>query len=102
VDHDFLGENKMITKSNGDVFSTVEITHTDNGQVSLHVTSKLGNQTHTHTATVGAEDGKDLVSSLSEDELKTLLQKHLDEKCAEAASVLSGRAKVAKVVSLLV
>jgi len=96
----------MITKNikteHGEVSSNAEVIHTDNGQVLLHITSKLGDAQHDHRVTVGSEDGKDLVSTLSEDELKTALQKHLDEKRLEAASILSGRAKVAKITAQLV
>jgi hypothetical protein len=96
----------MITKSiateHGDVVSTAEVLHTDNGQILLHITSKLGDATHEHRVTVGAEDGKDSLSTLSEADLQTSIQKHLDEKRAEAAQVLAGRAKVAKISANLV
>jgi hypothetical protein len=107
--HGLLGrlkfEENMIAKSisteHGDVSSTAEVLHTDNGQVLLHIKSTLGDAVHEHRVTVGAEDGKDLVSDLSETELQDVLQKHLDEKRNDAATVLSGRAKVSKVVSKL-
>jgi hypothetical protein len=54
-----------------------------------------------HRVTVRSEDGRDLVSSLSAEELKVSLQKHLDERRAEAASILNGRAKVAKITAEL-
>jgi hypothetical protein len=93
---------KNITVEHGEVQTTAEVLHTDNGQVLLHITSKLGDAVHQHRVTVGAQDGKDLVSSLSAEELKVSLQKHLDEKRAEAASILNGRAKVAKITGELV
>jgi hypothetical protein len=93
---------KTISTENGEVISEAEIIHTDNGQVLLHITSTLGSAKHEHRTTVGSEDGKDLVSTLTAEELKTSLQKHLDEKRNEAARVLSGRAKVATVVTELV
>jgi hypothetical protein len=93
---------KTITTEHGDVSSNAEVIHTDNGQVLLHIVSKLGEAKHEHRVTVGAEDGKDMVSTLSETDLKAALQKHLDEKRAEAAKVLSGRAKVQKIVGGLV
>jgi len=95
----------MITKTvhteHGDVVSTADVLHTDNGQILLHITSKLGDAKHEHRVTVGAEDGHDAVSSMTEADLQILLQKHLDEKRAEAAQILAGRAKVAKVTALL-
>jgi hypothetical protein len=93
---------KTISTEHGDVSSHAEVIHTYNGQVLLHIVSKLGDAKHEHRVTVGAEDGKDMVSSLSEDELKVALQKHLDHKRDEAAKVLSGRAKVQKIVGRLV
>jgi hypothetical protein len=92
---------KTIQTEHGEVVSTAEVLHTDNGQILLHIVSKLGDSKHEHRVTVGAEDGHDAVSSMSEVELQTSLQKHLDEKRAEAAQVLAGRAKVAKVTALL-
>jgi hypothetical protein len=92
---------KTISTEHGDVSSTAEVLHTDNGQVLLNIKSVLGDATHDHRMTVGAEDGKDLVSSLSETELQTALQKHLDEKRNDAAAILSGRAKVNKIVTNL-
>jgi hypothetical protein len=92
---------KTISTEYGDVSSTADVLHTGNGQVVLHITSTLGSAKHEHRATVGAENGNDAVAGLSEAALQTMLQKHLDEKRAEAASVLSGRAKVGKVVTNL-
>jgi hypothetical protein len=54
---------KTISTEHGDVLSTAEVLHTDNGQVLLHITSKLGDARHEHRVTVGAEDGNDLVAS---------------------------------------
>jgi hypothetical protein len=92
---------KKISTEHGNVVSTAEVLHTDNGQILLHITSKLGDAKHEHRVTVGAEDGRDAVSSMSEADLQTSLQKHLDSKRVEAAQVLAGRAKVAKVTALL-
>ena len=88
---------KTISTEHGDVVSSASVSHTDNGQVVVHITSKLGNATHEHKVTVGAVDGKDRVSALSEAELQAAIQKHLDEKRDEAAQVLVGRARVAKI-----
>lgn len=88
---------KTISTEHGDVVSNVTVTHTDNGQVVLHIISKLGEATHEHRVTVGAEDGKDRLSTLPESELQAIIQKHLDEKRDEAAQVLVGRARVAKI-----
>ncbi len=90
--------SKIISTEHGEVSSLAEVHHDDNGQVRLHVVSKLGDAKHEHIVTVGAEDGKDAVSSMTEAELKTSLQKHLDKVRDEAAKVLSGRAKVQKIV----
>ena len=89
---------KCISTLQGDCVTTAEISHSDNGQVVLKVVSKLGDAEHTHVVTVGSEDGRDLVASLSENELKNHLQSHLDKVRAHAADVLAGRAKVAKIV----
>jgi hypothetical protein len=93
---------KTISTEHGDVVSSTVVSHTDNGQVVLHIVSKLGDATHEHRVTVGAEDGKDKVSALSEAELQETIQKHLDEKRDEAAQVLVGRARVAKISANLV
>lgn len=92
---------KSITTEHGDVLSQAEVLHSDNGQVVLHIVSFLGDAKHEHRATVGAEDGKDLVSSLSEAELQASLQKHLDEKRQDAVQILAGRAKVGKIAKSL-
>jgi hypothetical protein len=92
---------KIIQTEHGNIVSTAEVLHTDNGQVLLHITSKLGDSKHEHRVTVGAEDGHDAVSSMSEADLQTSLQRHLDEKRTEAARILVGRAKVAKITALL-
>jgi len=92
---------KTISTEHGDVLSNVEVTHTDNGQVFMHVVSTLGDGKHEHHVTVGAVDGQDAVSGMTEDQLKTMLQGHLDKIRADAASILSGRAKVSKVSALL-
>ena len=93
---------KTITTEHGDVTSNTEVTHTDNGQVLLHIVSKLGDTTHEHRVTVGAEDGKDSVAGTSEADLLAMIQTHLDEKRDEAAQVLIGRARVAKISGNLV
>jgi hypothetical protein len=92
---------KAISTEHGDVTSNAEVTHTDNGQVLLHVVSKLGDSQHEHRVTVGAEDGKDAVSTMSEADLQKMLQEHLDKVRSDACSILSGRAKVAKITSNL-
>jgi hypothetical protein len=92
---------KTISTEHGDVSSTAEVLHTDNGQVLLHVVSQLGDATHSHTVTVGAEDGKDAISTMSEEELRTALQSHLDATRNDAANILSGRARVSKITNLL-
>lgn len=110
---------KTISTEHGEVVSNTEVIHTDNGQILLHITSKLGDATHEHRVTVGAEDGNDAISrvqhcslcgssqeqtsvtSLTEADLQATIQKHLDEKRNEAAQVLAGRAKVAKITGSL-
>lgn len=93
--------SKIISTEHGEVSSLAEVHHDDNGQVRLHVISTLGSAKHEHVVTVGAEDGADMVASLSETELKESLQKHLDEKRNQAAQILAGRAKVSRVAALL-
>jgi hypothetical protein len=91
----------MIIKSVATEFGNVEtsaiVSRADNGQVILHIVSKLGAATHEHRVTVGAEDGKDSVAMLSEADLQVSLQKHLDEKRNEAVQILAGRARVARI-----
>jgi len=96
-----MSTTKKINTEYGDVTSTADVSHTDNGQVLLKITSKLGGAVHTHTVTVGSVDGHDSVAALSESELAMALQAHLDAKRDEAVQILSGRAKVAKVSSRL-
>jgi hypothetical protein len=106
---------KKITTEYGEVTSNAEVLHTDNGQLVLHITSKLGDSVHEHRVTVGAVDGKDdiarvnhcslcgsteeqkPVSALTEAELQAQIQKHLNDKRSEAAQILVGRAKIAKI-----
>jgi len=92
---------KTISTEHGDVSSTADVQYSDNGQVVLHVTSTLGAAKHEHRVTVGAEDGSDAISTLSEDALKLSLQSHLDKVRDDAAKILSGRAKVQKITSQL-
>jgi hypothetical protein len=116
---------KNISTEHGDVVSTAEVMHTDNGQLVLHIVSTLAVGSppkvlkHEHRVTVGAEDGRDgitrinhcstchrseeqkAIASLSAEEVQALVQKHLDEKRAEAAAILSGRAQTAKITALL-
>jgi hypothetical protein len=94
--------SKTISTEHGDVSSQAEVHHDDNGQVRLHVISVLGDSKHEHIVTVGAEDGKDAISGMTEEELKNSLQKHLDKVRDDAAKVLSGRAKVQKIAGGLV
>jgi hypothetical protein len=89
---------KTIQTGHGDVSSVAEIQHNDNGQTIIHIVSKLGDAKHEHRVTVGSEDGRDAVAGMSEDDLKTHLQGHLDKVRNDAANILSGRAKVSKIV----
>ena len=89
---------KSITTEHGIVTSNTEVTCLDNGQVILHIVSKLGSAVHEHRVTVGAEDGNDSVARMSE----VVLQQHLDEQRNAAAQVLAGRARVAKISANLV
>ncbi len=95
----------MITKSiqteHGNVQSTVKVLHSDSGHVILHVCSTLQNSRHETRTTVGAEDGCDMVGSMTEQELRDSLQTHIDEKRQEAAKILAGRIKVSKITALL-
>lgn len=93
---------KIISTEQGNVISNTEVTRLDNGQMLLHIVSRLGETVHEHRVTIGAEDGVDRVSSLSEEELQDILQSHLDEKRNEAVRVLAGRARVVKISGNLV
>jgi hypothetical protein len=93
--------SKQIKTEHGDVSSQAHIQHTDNGQVVVRVLSQLGDAKHSHVVTVGAEDGNDLVATLSETELKNHLQDHLDKIRDRAAGVLAGRAKIQKIAGEL-
>ena len=96
----------MITKSisteHGIVTSNTEVTRLDNGQVLLYIVSMLGDTMHKHLVTIGSEDGADNLANMSEADLFVMVQKHLDEKRAEASQVLAGRARVAKISGNLV
>ena len=93
---------KAIATEHGKVTSDTEITRLDNGQVILHIVSKLGDAAHEHRVTIGAEDGKDSIAGMSEADLQATIQGHLNEKREEAAQVLAGRARVAKISGNLV
>jgi hypothetical protein len=90
--------SRNISTAHGDVSSVSEIQYNDNGQTTICVVSKLGDAQHSHTVTVGSEDGRDAVSAMSEDELKSHLQAHLDNIRTHAANILAERVKVRKVV----
>jgi hypothetical protein len=90
--------SKCISTPHGDCTSTSEVIFNDNGQTVIHVVSKLGDAQHEHRVTVGSEDGRDAVAGMSESDLKTHLQGHLDKVRNDAANILSGRAKVSKIV----
>ena len=95
----------MITKSivtdYGTVESTVNVEHTDNGQIVLKIVSMLNGKKHEHSYTVGAIDGQDAVSKMTEDELRKMIQDHIDKVRDDAAVILMGRAKVAKITENL-
>lgn len=93
---------KTIATEHGVVISNTDVTRLDNGQVLLHIVSKLGKSIHEHRVTVGAENGQDAVAGMSEVVLQQLIQQHLDEKRNEAAQVLAGRARVAKISGNLI
>ena len=96
----------MITKSistpNGECTTTSVVSQTDNGQTVIHVVSELDGHKHEHRTTIGSEDGHDAVSTLSADQLKAHLQKHLDETRNRAAKVLAARMSVKKIAEGLV
>lgn len=85
---------KNIPTPHGEMSSTAEIQHTDNGQVVIHVVSRLGDTQHSHTITVGAEDGNDAVANLTADEMQATLQTHLDDVRKKATGILSTRIMV--------
>jgi hypothetical protein len=85
----------------GAVNSTAQVSHLENGQTVISVTSTLEDSTHSHTITVGAEDGHDALSNRDESAALGELQKHLDEQRQRAADVLAGRAQVKKITQQL-
>lgn len=74
----------------------------ENGQTTFHVVAISDDGKHEHSVTVGAEDGKDALVNLSDDELKTALQNHLDLVRQAAVDVLAARSKVKKFAEELV
>jgi hypothetical protein len=92
---------KQIQTVHGAVNSSATISRLENGQTEIRLTSVLDDATHSHTITVGAEDGHDAVSNRSEADALTELQQHLDEQRQRAADVLSGRAQIKKLTTQL-
>jgi hypothetical protein len=108
---------KTIATEHGNIKHDAEVTHTDSGQLVIHIVSTLGAVKHEHRVTVGAEDGQDgsisrcavcgrsevlkTIKSLSEEEIQAAIQKHLDDKRAEAERILIGRAIAVKVAANL-
>jgi hypothetical protein len=92
---------KQIQTVHGAVNSTAQVSHLENGQTVISLTSKLEDATHSHTVTIGAEDGHDALSNRDESVALAELQKHLDGQRQRAADVLAGRAQVKKLTSQL-
>jgi len=88
---------KQIQTPHGAVNSSAEISHLENGQTVINITSILGDAKHSHTVTVGAQDGHDALSNREESVALAELQKHLDEQRQRSADVLSGRAQIKKI-----
>jgi hypothetical protein len=93
-------QSKTSTQS-GDVTHTLDIQQDEAGQTVVKVSSALGAFIHQHSITVGAEDGHDAVTALSDDELAASLQQEVDNARQNAATILSGRARVAKIITSL-
>ena len=87
---------KQIKTPHGPVDSSAEILHLENGQTVISLTSTLDDSTHSHTITVGAEDGHDALSNRDESVALEELQNHLDAQRNRAADVLAGRAQIKK------
>ncbi len=92
---------KQIQTVHGAVNTTASVSHLENGQTVISLTSILDDATHLHTITVGAEDGHDAVSNRKEGDAIVELQKHLDEQRQRAADVLAGRAQIKKLTAQL-
>ena len=92
---------KQIQTVHGAVNSTAHVSHLENGQTVISLTSVLDDATHSHTVTIGAEDGHDAVSNRNEADAVSELQKHLDEQRQRAANVLAGRAQIKKLTAQL-
>lgn len=71
-----------------------EINHLENGQTIFKVKVTDGDFSHEHTVTVGAVDGNDALTSLSDDDLKQALQAHLDSVRQRGVDVIAARARV--------
>jgi hypothetical protein len=92
---------KQIKTPHGPVDSSAEISHLENGQTVIKLTSALDGAAHSHAVTVGAEDGHDALSNRDEAVALAELQKHLDEQRQRAAGVLAGRAQIKKITQQL-
>ena len=90
-----------IETQSGDVTHTLDIQQDEAGQTVVKLKSTLQGFIHQHSITVGAEDGHDLIPTLSDEDLATSLQQAVDNARQNAATILSGRARVAKLITSL-
>ena len=110
------------TSADGTINHSVDIQHTDSGQVVIVLTSSVapapsvqskqsveavGVQpvqsevpaiSYSTSITVGSVDGNDAVAGMSAEDLQTMLQAAIDSARAKAESVLAGRALVASIL----
>jgi hypothetical protein len=68
---------KTVQTSHGEVTIEHDLFVHGNQPV-IVVKASVGDVSHTHRITIGSEDGNDLLADLSDDDLKKMLQDHIE------------------------
>jgi hypothetical protein len=93
---------KSKTKTDsGEVNHVATVSQSSSGQTVLHVISTLGASRHEHQISLGAVDAEDAIATMNNDQMTTSLQETLNSVRSNAASILNGRFRVAKLVANL-